>query len=173
MKQRVCYVYQFGIMDLWEPMIPFEVAYESGSFQECIELRELLSTYLYQFANFFESYWEGDVRPDELYIGEIPDPSATGAVFKYIGLKQDNNGTTYLIFPFPMPVFAEYECRYDEFLHKQPNYHDECLDILNTYAPKIDIVNFLKGRSHAIRHHQERINKEVQLMTEVLNHYGE
>ncbi len=86
MSDRVAYVYQVPIMDLWDPMIPFEVKYEYESFETCRELRALLDRFLYQLANHTISYWEGDIRQGELYLGEIPDPTITGAVHYFIGL---------------------------------------------------------------------------------------
>lgn len=169
MRQRVAYVYQVPIMDLWEPMIPFECRYEYESFENCKELRELLDRYLYQLANHTESYWEGDVRTGELYVGEIPDPTITGGVHTYFGLKQDNNGTTFLIFPFPMPIYAEYECNYIEYF-KQPKFHDEIINILNEYAPPVDELMFVKQRLKMIQHHQERINREFDLIQSILPH---
>lgn len=48
------------------------------------------------------SYWEGDIRGQNLYVFALPDPDATPP---HLGLvwKQDNNGNTYICSPVPLP----------------------------------------------------------------------
>jgi hypothetical protein len=167
-KQRLAYVYEVGIIDIWKPMVSFEDFYDSCSYDERLSARIMLDQYLYHIANYVVSYWEGDIRPDQLYIGEIPDVERCGGVHRYIGFKQDNNGTSYLIFPFPMPIYAQYECKYDEYLHKQPNYHDECLDILNTYAPEPNRDRYLANKISCLTHSLEHMKCQLERIKDLI-----
>lgn len=57
--------------------------------------------------------WEGDIREGPL-ISAIP--SADGDVRYIIAWKQDNNGTTFVATPYPLPWLV------DDFAYNVPNY---------------------------------------------------
>lgn len=70
-------------------------------------LRRFLERCLRELAKS-ESYWEGDIRDDELYIGSVPDED-NGNDF-YIVLKQDNNGGSYIVSSFLLHQHERYIC---------------------------------------------------------------
>jgi hypothetical protein len=45
--------------------------------------------------------WEGDFREGP-FVSVLPDPDNMGTTV-YVGWKQDNNGTTFIVSPFPLP----------------------------------------------------------------------
>ena len=52
------------------------------------------------------SYWEGDIRGQDLYVFGIPDPGESA--FR-LGLmwKQDNNGSTFICSPVALPWISD------------------------------------------------------------------
>jgi hypothetical protein len=50
--------------------------------------------------------WEGDFREGP-FISVLPDPNNMCSAV-YVGWKQDNNGTTFIVSPFPLPHLDEW-----------------------------------------------------------------
>lgn len=64
-------------------------------------LRAVLRTMLRRLA-MMDTYWEGDIRGNELYIGSVPDEEDYDAQKYFIALKQDNNGSSFIVSEFPI-----------------------------------------------------------------------
>lgn len=123
------HVYEFPAIDFWVGMSQFRELY--AACDECgkREIRGILRVSLEVLDDAYCS-WEGDVRDDELYVGGILDPIFGGRVFHYIGLKQHNNGSSFLIFPFEMPVYAQYQCSFSY----NKNYTHEIDDLVSRFT---------------------------------------
>lgn len=96
-------------------------------------LRSILRRALRCLAEY-ETYWEGDIRGNELYIGSLPHDEGTSSLY-YIALKQDNNGSSFIISEFPFAHLEEF------FIEKKINkpviqsIQNSVKDILNRFAP--------------------------------------
>lgn len=56
-------------------------------------------------AHFYESYWDGDIRGRDIYVGGIPYPGFECELNIILLWKQDNNGSTFMMSPFPLSCF--------------------------------------------------------------------
>lgn len=105
------YVYQmsfpidyFGVMrqfkDVYNDSIEDEKLHPDEYSFKCPmthrELQFLLRRSLRSLARM-RTYWEGDVRSGELYIGSVPGDDDYNDSHYFITLKQDNNGSSYII----------------------------------------------------------------------------
>lgn len=89
------YVYELGPVDYWQGLIPIEQLAD-----------EYLARDLYRFAMraaFMvakSTSWEGDFREGPFAFG-LPTGDCDAALA--VAWKQDNNGTTFVASPFPLP----------------------------------------------------------------------
>jgi hypothetical protein len=97
------HVYVLGPIDWWPawtsldaPLVE-EFASESDRAGQRQQLEALLE---YAKARFREAGWEGDVRMGPFFAG-LPTDDVTGEVM--VGLKQGNNGTTFIWSPYELP----------------------------------------------------------------------
>jgi hypothetical protein len=119
------YVYELGPIDIFGLMHSFKDIYKQARIDNAFEsipleysrelfdipcraeLRDILVNSLMSLWER-KTYWEGDVRGDNLYIGTVPNADEVCSNF-FIALKQDNNGTSYIISEFPFIHLQEYE----------------------------------------------------------------
>lgn len=50
---------------------------------------------------FKKAGWEGDISGQDLYVTELPNGNFEMKIM--VGLKQDNNGMTFIASPYPLP----------------------------------------------------------------------
>lgn len=147
------YVYQMNWpIDFFGLMVPFkdyfkkccdmdEGKIENEYYETPYYMRSLLKRGLRSLAEC-KTYWEGDIRGDDLYLGSLPHDEGTSSAF-YLALKQDNNGTSFIVSEFPF-------MHLDEFLAPTNKAHPVNLEmqnkikgILNNFAPiKNDGIGF-------------------------------
>lgn len=136
------YAYQMSWpIDFFGLMVPFKEFYNRAVsnegimrdfYENHIHIRYLLNAFLRDLVSK-DSYWEGDIRGDNLYIGSLPSPEDSNNYY-FIAFKQDNNGTSYIISQIH---FVHLE----GFLlleHKKPvsqSMQDCVKSILDKYAP--------------------------------------
>jgi hypothetical protein len=69
------------------------------------------SAHLVLLQQFYAAGWEGDIREGHFFAGLPVRPGEDpGEVI--VGLKQDNNGTTFIWSPFELSWLADYEANY-------------------------------------------------------------
>ncbi len=116
------------------------------------KLRTFLDNALRELA-IRASYWEGDITGDELYISSIPNSESSGSCY-YIGMKQDHNGTSYIISEAPIVHLEEFlltEMRGKPVSQEMQN---SIKDILGKFAPinknkySHEIQNLIKYNKH-------------------------
>ena len=117
------YIYQTNPVDFFHGLMPIKKV--ARDFMECPtivrctasgeeESDELFPLFLLAMrcaravALAKGSYWEGDIRGEQLFVFAIPDPDASPP---RLGLmwKQDNNGTTYICSPVQIPWIDQEE----------------------------------------------------------------
>ena len=158
------HVYEFPPIDFWEGMGRFNVFYSACDKREKDNARCILNTSLCILADA-ECSWEGDVREDELYVGGIVDPESCGGSFHYIGLKQENNGASFLIFPFEMAIYNEWKCQFSN----KKDYSKEIDSIVRKFAPSEIDFNDIEHKLKMINTFSRRIDEELFRIADVLD----
>ena len=131
------FVYEFSPIDYWIGMENFKYFYCKVVLSKRMKIKDILAESLNSLAES-KSYWEGDIRNDELHLGTFPNVENCGDAHYYIGLKQENNGTSYLIFPFEMPIYKDSLCSGDKVKNQ---YEDEIKNIIYRFCPIVaDLV---------------------------------
>ncbi len=148
-------VYEFSPIDIWFPMHEFREYYINSDYKDKRRLRSLLKTSLNLLADS-SACWEGDVRGDELHLGFLLDPDVVGGTIEYFGLKQDNNGSSFLIFPCEMPLYKEWQCTNESRYHRDLSKKID--DIVNDFAPDTGLKDYLKENLRAIHEYQNQID---------------
>lgn len=161
------YVYEFSPIDIWIGMEDFFTYYSAAAWKDKESIRNALYESLHCLA-ISSSFWEGDIRCNNLYIGEILDPDCVGSSHYYIGLKQDNNGTSYLIFPFEMPIYAPNRC--DKSVDKALllPFAKEIKGILDKFAPEIDLIEEIKRKMECVKFHSNIVTNELQFLNNMI-----
>ncbi len=99
------YVYVVGPIDYWPAWISIDTPpvedYPVGKYAEA---RHALLEHAKR--RFHEAGWEGDIRMGPFFAG-LPTSDITGVVM--VGLKQDNNGTTFIWSPYALPWLWEWQ----------------------------------------------------------------
>lgn len=104
------YIYQmsfpidfFGVMRKIKDVYELSLQHGTGAHDHCYdctmsttEIHCLLRRSLRALARM-RTYWEGDVRTGDLYIGSVPGNDDYNDSHYFIALKQDNNGSSYII----------------------------------------------------------------------------
>ena len=80
--------------------------YEDECWWSAKDMRWFLRCCLRELAEV-KSYWEGDIRGNELYVGSIPDPENSSSHY-FIALKQDNNGSSFMVPEVPFVHLSEF-----------------------------------------------------------------
>jgi hypothetical protein len=147
------YMYQLNFpIDDFGLMIPFKQYYEKcckfadekiceelGEYHEHPErMRSRLRRALRALATK-DTYWEGDVRGDNLYIGSVPDTEDGSSSDYYFALKQDNNGSSFIISEFPFIHLKEYLVIKDIDHPVVQKIQNGIQIILNEFAPPIEV----------------------------------
>lgn len=111
------YVYQMDFpIDDFALMISFKEYYKKclqyndenfENIEEAERVKSRLRRALRQLARK-DTYWEGDIRGDELYIGSLPDAEDGYSSNYYFALKQDNNGSSFIISEIPFIHLDEF-----------------------------------------------------------------
>lgn len=82
-----------------------------------------------------DTYWEGDIRGNDLYIGSLPDTEDGCSSDYYFALKQDNNGSSFIVSEFPLVHLLEYLIEKDTGKPIIQKIQDGIIQILNDFAP--------------------------------------
>lgn len=160
-------VYEFAPIDIWVGMEHFFAYYYKAAWEDKGAIRNFLYKALHCLSKS-SSFWDGDIRGDNLYIGEILDPYCCGDSHYYIGLKQDNNGTSYLIFPFEMPIYADNRCEKSVDKDLLSPFAKEITGILDKFAPEIDLIKEVKIKLECIKFHSHIVTDELNFLNNML-----
>ncbi len=96
--------YSVGCVDYYQGLIPLKHfikhCIDGEAYYTCYTLEEL-KKFLHQVffeAYCYKSYWEGDIREEEIYIGGLPysGDECEPQTELFVMWKQDNNGSTFL-----------------------------------------------------------------------------